>query len=585
MSKGYKELKDWVVNVDYPEFADDGYILTITGGYLLKDGDLYETPRMAYRRVAKAAASTKQGKLIAKDLKVNLEEEFFNLFWNGYLMPASPVLANTGTDRGLPASCYGGTIEDDMDDIISKLATIKKLMSVGGGVGVHMNLRPAGIPIKKGQKGEANSPVPYNAELDSNTNLFRQAGLKRGQEATFFSIYEKEIRSYINIPHESNGERFYKNIQTGVVIDDDFMVEMIKNDNKEYQELYELILEMRVKRGFPYIIYIDNMRSDMKDHWNLPPKANIRASNLCTEIALPVDIDNWFTCFLSSMNITKFDEWKDKNAVFYSVIFLDCIIEIFIEMTKDMPFMREVRNFAINTRSMGLGAQGFHTYLQNNNYPYEGVLTNSYYVPKIFGHMKEEGERASKYLGKLLGTSKWVKKESGYRNLVIFAIAPNKSSCKFYMNNSEGIMPIVSNYFTDITAKGTISNMPMATKKMLEEHNMYNDKVLKSIKQNEGSIMHLDLPDDVKEVFKTRIEINQANLIRTAAEIQKYIDQAISLNLTFTNHESPEFINQCHLLAWDLGLKSLYYLKKPSTSTSSQIDKLISSIECTACEG
>lgn len=593
-------VQDWIKGKDYPSWGDDQYLLTLINGYLSKnENNQLETPLQGYRRISRAAAKTVQGKKIAKKLNVNLEEKFFELFWKCWLIPASPVMANTGTNRGLSASCYGGNIEDDMNDIIDKLSTVKKMITLGGGVGMYLNVRPGGEDIANGSKGKTNSALNYLLDLNQVPMIFQQSGMRRGAVAVYMNVHHPEISKFINISHERSNENYCRNLQTGVMVDDIFMKKMLLGYEKE-TTVWQEMLEMRALRGYPYICFTDNFKKGIDKHWNLPLDTTIRASNLCTEIGLPTNKDNSFVCFLSSMNLALFDEWKDTDAVFYATIFLDCIVEIFESQIKDIPFMHTTANFVKNTRALGLGALGFHTYLQLKNYPYDGMLVKSHYVPLLFGHIKNEAERASEFLGELLGTPMWVKKSSKRRNLTLTAIAPNRSSAILGGSKSEGIQPYVSNYTVNQSAKVTFTQIPEALVTYLKDKNMYTKEVLDSIEANQGSVAHLDIPQEDKDVFKTRLEINQYVLIDIVGEIQKYIDQGISLNLTFHADVDPEFVNICHIYAWKRGLKSLYYyfttsalnqdyietkLTEIKSKTTPSNNNLHSIVGCVACEG
>lgn len=306
-----------------------------------------------------------------------------------------------------------------------------------------------------------------------------------------------------------------------------------------------------------------------------------------TEIFLPSDSEHSFVCCLSSVNIYKYKEWKNTDLIFLSILFLDAVMSEFLIFSDSIKELNAARNFAIKSRALGLGSLGFATYLQSNYVSYDGLQAQMH-ARIIYDQIRNQSEFASKYLGSHFGVPEWCK-GSGRRNLTTTAIAPNRSSSMLAGNMSEGIQPYVGNVFVNQTAKGTFYQVNPMFKEYLVSIGEYNEEVIKSVGDRKGSCQHLGFMDkDSKDVFKTRFEINQMGLVKLTAVIQEYIEQGISCNLSFLSDAPPRYIYDTHILAWESGLKSLYYLKSES---SISIDSVNSRLReemyagCVACEG
>ncbi len=569
-------MSNWIKGIDYPEWAGEDYLNTIKGGYLQEN----ETPKQAYQRVAKAAAKH----LIHLPISF-LEERFFTILWNGWLIPSTPVMANMGSNNGgLPVSCFNSVMDDSMNSIFSKVKEIALMSKYGGGTSLYAsNIRPIGSPIRNGKGGKSDGVLPFLKVFDSTIAASKQGETRRGACAIYLDIEHKEIKDFLRINQPVAGELHCHNLQTAVCVSDEFMSSL--ESNEENRELFKEVIKTRIKRGFPYILWKDTANRNRPQFWNTDKK--IISSNLCSEILLPSDSEHSFTCVLSSLNLYKYDEWKDTDTISLATFFLDAVASEFIEKAKDIEGFENAVRFTEKARALGLGVMGFASYLQFKNISYEEITAKSM-ARIIFSKIKDESDFASRLMGKHLGVPEWCKGTSR-RNLTTTAIPPTRSSSQLAGGVSEGIQPIVGNIYANQTAKGTFYQSSQEFIKVLEEYGYNNKEILDSVYEHKGSCQHLDfLPNDIKKVFKTRFEINQLALIELTGVIQEYIEQGISCNLSFLADAPPKFIYECHVSAWKLGLKTLYYLKSES---SISVDKINNALReelysnCVSCEG
>ena len=568
----------WIKGQDYPEWADaDVYKKTIQGGYLYNG----ETPKEAYRRVAKA---------VAKRLKKpEMAETFFEYIWKGWLCLASPVLSNTGTDRGLPISCFGIDVADSIYDIGTKNLEMMLLAKHGGGVGIGINqIRPSGTKIT--DNGTSDGVVPFCKIYDSTILATNQGSVRRGAASVNLNIEHADFEDWLEI-REPKGDinRQSLNLHQCAVIGDKFMRKLTAGD-KVARRKWGKLLQKRKATGEPYIMFKGNVNK------NNPPAYKDNAlkvymTNICSEIALHTDENHSFVCCLSSLNLARYNEWKNTNLIYDSVWFLDGVMEEFIQRSKGLKgFENSVRS-AEKGRALGLGVLGWHTYLQQKAIPFEGLLSQ-YETRRIFSQIKIESERASMALAEEFGEPLWCV-GTGFRNTHLRAIAPTVSNSKLSGNVSPGIEPWAANVFTDQSAKGTFIRKNPTLEKVLEENKLNTKKIWNQILKDEGSIQGIkalekitlgdhDIP--IKEVFKTFKEINQLDLVNQAGIRQQYIDQAVSLNLAFPSEAEPKFINKVHLDAWKKGVKTLYYMRTESVLRG-DIAASATDEGCMSCDG
>ena len=560
----------WIKGQDYPSWADsDVYKKTIQGGYLLPG----ETPKEAYERVAKT---------IARRLdKPEMADNFFDYMWNGWLCLASPVLSNTGTDRGLPISCFGIDVADSIFDIGSKNLEMMLLAKHGGGVGIGINqIRTAGSNITG--NGTSDGVVPFCKVYDSTILATNQGSVRRGAASVNLNIEHADFEDWLDI-REPKGDvnRQSLNMHQCAVIGDKFMRKLGSGD-KVARRKWGKLLQKRKATGEPYIMFKGNVNkanpSSYKDN-----ALKVFMTNICSEITLHTDENHSFVCCLSSLNLAKYHEWKDTNLIYDSTFFLDGVMEEFIQRAKGLKgFENSVRS-AEKGRAVGLGVLGWHTYLQEKGLPFEGLLAQ-HETRRIFSQIKIESERASMALADKYGEPLWCV-GTGFRNTHLRAIAPTVSNSKLSGNISPGIEPWAANVFTEQSAKGTFIRKNPTLEKVLEEQEMNTNEVWDQILADGGSVQGLEfLSEHHKEVFKTFKEINQLELINQAGIRQQYIDQSVSLNLAFPSQVDPKFVNKVHLEAWKKGIKTLYYTRTESVLRGDIAEKAMDE-DCLSCDG
>jgi ribonucleoside-diphosphate reductase alpha chain len=592
MSKNFAESLGWEVGVDFPEWGNtEEYVKTISRGYLIND----EKPKDAYLRVAKAAAYRLN--------RPELASKFYGYIWNNWLGLATPVLANMGTDRGLPISCFGVDIGDSIHDIGMKNLETMLLAKHGGGVGIGLNmLRPAGSPISN-SNGTTDGVVPFCKIYDSTILATSQGNVRRGAASVNLSIEHGDFWEWIEI-REPKGDvnRQCLNLNQSVIVSDKFMRKLEDGDD-ESRRRWSKVLQKRKATGQPYIMYRGNVNKqnpEMYKHNGL----KVFMTNICSEITLYTDESHSFVCCLSSLNLAKYDEWKDTDVVYYSTFFLDGVLEEFIQKAKNMRgFENSVRS-AEKGRALGLGVLGWHTYLQQRGAPFEG-LQAQIETRRIFSHIKMESERASRDMAKMFGEPLWCR-GFGVRNTHLRAIAPTVSNSKLSGNVSAGIEPWAANVFTEQSAKGTFIRKNPTLERVLRKIGINNKETWDQILADEGSVQNIGELDGwiyqkgklmqsneadpmidsvpVKEVYKTFKEINQLDLIYQAGIRQQYIDQSVSLNLAFPTEATPKWINQVHMEAWNQGIKTLYYMRTESVLRGDIAVKAMSP-DCLSCDG
>lgn len=587
----------WELGVDYPIWGNtEIYVKTISKGYLLKG----ETPKDAYWRVCTT---------VARRLgKPELASKFFDYVWKGWLNLATPVLSNTGTERGLPISCFGIDVADSIHDIGSKNLEMMLLAKHGGGVGIGINqIRSAGSVIKG--NGTSDGVVPFCKIYDSTILATSQGSVRRGAASVNIDIEHGDFWEWLEI-REPKGDvnRQSLNLHQCVVVSDSFMQKLEQGD-KEARSRWTAVLRKRKATGEPYVMFKGNVNRNNPEAYT-KHGLKVFMTNICSEITLHTDESHSFVCCLSSINLAKYDEWKDTDLIYTSTWFLDGVLEEFIQKAKYMSgFVNSVRS-AEKGRALGLGVLGWHTYLQDRGIPFEGLFAQ-YETRKIFSQMKIECERASRDMAREFGEPLWCI-GTGMRNTHTRAIAPTVSNSKLSGNVSPGIEPWAANVFTEQTAKGTFIRKNPTLEKFLKRMKKNTKEVWDQILIDGGSVQGLDFIKDwwffegqlvstekkseietpvnadsfipFADVFKTFKEINQLELVKQAGLRQQYVDQAVSLNLAFPTEATPKFINQVHMEAYKQGIKTLYYMRTESVLRGDIAAKAMDE-NCVSCDG
>ena len=577
--------KEWKKGVDYPSWGDtEVYKKTITGGYLL----LGESPRDAYQRVANSVAR--------RLYKPELAEKFFEYIWKGWLCLASPVLSNTGTDRGLPISCFGIDVADSINDIGQKNLEMMLLAKHGGGVGIGINMiRPAGAKITG--NGTSDGVVPFCKIYDSTILATNQGSVRRGAASVNLNIEHPDFDEWLEI-REPKGDvnRQSLNLHQCAVVGDKFMRKLESGD-QEARSRWSKLLQKRKATGEPYILFKGNTNKAN------PPayKSNslkVHMTNICSEITLHTDESHSFVCCLSSLNLAKYDEWKDSNLIYDATWFLDGVMEEFIQKAKNMKGFENAIRSAEKGRAIGLGVLGWHTLLQQKGISFEGLLAQ-FKTREIFSKIKIESERASRKLAEIYGEPLWCV-GTGMRNTHLRSVAPTVSNSKLSGNISPGIEPWAANVFTEQSAKGTFIRKNNELKKVLRKVGIDTKETWDKILEDGGSIQGIEELDgwfydhlgrltqeegeSVKNVYKTFKEINQLELVGQAGIRQDYIDQSVSLNLAFPAEAEPRWVNKVHFEAWKRGIKTLYYMRTESVLRGDIAAKAMDP-NCISCDG
>jgi ribonucleoside-diphosphate reductase alpha chain len=497
-------------------------------------------------------------------------EEYLKL---GYYSLSSPIWSNFGRDRGLPISCFGSYINDDMDDILYKMSEVGVMSKVGGGTSGYFGaIRPRGAKISSG--GEATGVHHQLTVFESLTNYISQGNVRRGSFAAYLPIDHPDIEEFLKIRGEGDD---IQNLSIGVCVSDEWMKSMIKGD-RDKRVLWGQVIKKRFESGYPYIFFTDNANNQAPQVYK-DKGLKIHHSNLCSEIMLSDGINESFVCDLSSLNLERWEDWKDTDAVETLVYFLDAVMTEFIDKTEGMKFMDHPRNFAINQRAIGVGVLGWHSLLQQKMIAFESMaakLLNN----QIWKTIREKADQASESLAKEFGEPPLLK-GYGRRNTTTLAVAPTTSSSFILGQVSSSIEPHNSNYYVRDLAKGKFTYKNPYLKALLKEKGKHDDETWKSILLRGGSVQHLDfLSQHEKDVFLTFGEISQKEIIIQAAGRQKYIDQGQSLNLMIPPNTRPKDVNELIIFAWEQGIKALYYQR--SSNPSQVLARSI--LTCSNCE-
>jgi len=501
-------------------------------------------------------------------------DKFTDYMAKGFYSLSSPIWSNFGKKRGLPISCYGTYIPDDMELILNKISEVGTMSKVGGGTSGYFGaVRHRGAPISSG--GSATGVHHQLTVFDALINYVSQSNVRRGSFAAYLPVEHPDIDEFLRI--RSDGDSI-QDISTGVCITDEWMQAVVDGD-KAKRKIWGKIIKKRYETGYPYIFWTDTANKNAPQVYKDKGK-KIHASNLCTEIFLSSEEDESFVCDLSSLNLVKWDEIKETDAIETLVYFLDAVMSEFIEKTKGVRFMEAPHNFAVRQRALGVGVLGWHTYLQSKRIAFESLIakaTNN----EIFVKIKDRCDRATRELAIVYGEPELCK-GYGIRNATTMAIAPTTSSSFILGQVSPSIEPLNSNYFTKDLAKGKFTFRNPHLVEVLEEKGKNDPSTWKSILTHGGSVQHLKfLTQEEKDIFKTFGEISQREIIIQAAMRQKYIDQGQSLNVMIPPNTKPKEVSELLIYAWQSGIKSLYYQR--SANPSQELARNI--LNCASCQG
>jgi len=522
-------------------------------------------------------------------------QRIYSYISNLWFMPATPILSNGGTERGLPISCFLNEAGDSLDGILDLWSENVWLAAKGGGIGSYWgNLRSIGEKI--GRVGKTSGIIPFIKVMDSLTMAISQGSLRRGSAACYLPIDHPEIEEFIEMRRPTGGDPNRKalNLHHGVLVTDSFMraVETdaqwalkspkdgIVQSTVSARNLWIRLLTARVETGEPYIIFIDTVNRLIPQHHKLAG-LNVKTSNLCSEITLPTGIDKegkdrTAVCCLSSLNLETYDEWKDQPNFIQDVMrFLDNVLTDFINRAPDS--FRDAKYSAMRERSVGLGVMGFHSFLQKKSIPLESVMSKSW-NSKIFKYIQEEVDKASLALseerGPCLDAEEYGFKER-FSNKT--AIAPTASISIICGGASPGVEPVAANSYTHKTLSGSYNVRNRYLKEILEKYGKNNDEVWSSITTNQGSVSHLDfLTKNEKDVFKTAFELDQRWIVELGADRTPYISQAQSINIFLPADVHKKDLHQIHFQAWKKGLKSLYYCRSKSIQRAENVNNNLS---------
>jgi len=576
-------------------------LLTDFGKTTLKDRYLLpqeESPQDGFMRAAKAFSDNEE-----------MAERIYSYASKLWFMYSTPILSNGGTKRGMPISCFLNYVGDSREGLTGHYTENAWLASVGGGIGGYWgHIRSDGTSTSGGS--QSSGSIPFLHVVDSEVLAFSQGKTRRGSYAAYMDISHPEIIEFIEMRKPSGGDIHRKclNLHHGVNISNEFM-QLIDNCIKEptyddswnlvdphtkkivrtvsARELWQKILECRVATGEPYVSFIDTINEALPESQK-KLGLEVHHSNLCTEITLPTSDNRTAVCCLSSVNLEKYDEWKNDSLFIPDLIrFLDNVLQHFIDNAPEELF--RARFSANNERSLGLGAMGFHAYLQSKGIPFESVLAKSLNL-KIFKTMKAQAVEESKRLAIKRGEAPDME-GTGLRNAHLLAIAPNASSSIICGTTSPSIEPYRANAYVQKTMSGSFLVKNKYLEKLLEKKGINNEKTWTSILANRGSVLHIkELSDYEKDTFKTAIEINQQWVIEHAADRQQYICQGQSVNVFVPADVNVKELHDIHMLAWKRKLKTLYYCRSEAIKRAELVSKkiertIIPEADCLACEG
>lgn len=565
----------WSKGIDYPEWMDEASLSTLRKGYLLGD----ETPKEAMWEIACKVEEYLPG--VCREGEIS--EKLFNYLWKGWICPSTPMWSNFRHKRGASISCFSSLVTDSIPSIGFTLSEVMRMTQLGGGTSVYWgDVRPRGSAISSG--GKTNGTLSFIEIFDTMINKVSQGSARRGACAVYLPIDHGDIEEFLSI---KDNDSPIKSLFTGVCIPDSFITKLYDGDSYSLG-IWARLLKSRSEKGLPYLFFTDNANNhystpEWYGHKQTNPDYFIKCSNLCSEVFLPINEEESFVCCVLSLNVAKYDEWRDTDAAQFAVYLADAVMSDFIYKTKGDKLMKRAHKFAKDHRPLGVGVLGWHTYLQSKSLPFASVSSKSL-NNAVFKHIRAEAETATKHLGEILGPCKIG--DGKRRNSTLLAVAPTTSNATIQEGVSPGIEPLASNFFIQKSAKGDFVRKNKYLEQLLISVGMNTDEVWESIKKEDGSVHHLHfLTQDQKDVFKTFKEINQYAIIDQAADRQMFIDQGQSLNIFIPLDAEPKDVSKIHLYAHKRGLKGLYYqrgetIMNTSTASSNTLDD-----SCLFCQG
>ena len=535
-----------------------------TGGYqlFLEKYMWAKNPREQYATIASALAQH-------TDDYDKWNVKFFDLLWKGWLSPSTPVLANTGTTRGMPVSCSGGYIQDSIDGFYSSRRETALLTKYGFGTSAYLgDIRGRGSSITGGGKASGILPVLRGFVQDSRD--VSQGGVRRGSWAGYIPIDHQDFDEIVGYLEKDPDD-----LNIGWTVSNDWLQEL-EAGNPEARKRFARALKVKLVTGKGYFWFPDKANAKLPLYYPIP---NL-ASNLCTEINLPSDWEHTFTCVLSSMNAAKWDEWKDTDAIFTATVFLDCVASEFVKRASSIPGLENAVRFTEKARALGLGVAGFHTYLQQKGWSF-GSLDAVYFNQQLFEKLDKESLKASNWMAEQWGPAPWAANGRGFtRNCSRIAVAPTKSTALIMGGISEGINPDPAMIYTQATAGGEVQRINPVLLGLMKERKVYDKKHIQEVIEAFGSVQGVKwLTEEEKQVFRTAFEIDQNVVVRLAAQRGQWIDQWQSLNLFFSAEEDPRVVAQVHKDAFlNPSILGLYYLYSKSGVAGSKDNA------CEACQ-
>ena len=540
--------------------------MTTQGYQLFCDKYLWASSvNQQYGEIALAAAKHLKGTIWGE----KAYEEFFYLLWNGWLSPSTPILANMGTNRGLPVSCSGGYINDSIDGFYTARRETAILTKHGFGTSGYLgDIRARGTDISIG--GKASGVLPVFQGFTRDMQEVSQGSTRRGAWAGYLPITHADFDELCDLLHHSPDD-----LNIGWNITDDFIADL-EAGVPEAIRRWQKVLKVKMITGKGYFFKVDEANRHRPDCYK-DLGLDIKASNLCTEIMLHSSEEYTYTCVLSSMNVAKYDEWKDTDAVYWATIFLDCVAQEFIDKAKDIKGLEKAVAFTEKGRALGLGQCGLHTYVQSKSVPFES-LEAKWYSNKIASYIQEEALTASQDMALELGKPEWCYR-SELRNTHLIAIAPTKSTALIMGGISEGINPDPKVVFNQNTSAGEVERITPIFLQLMKDKGVYTKKNIKSIEDAFGSCQHVDwLTEHEKAVFKTAFEMDMHAINRMASSRQRYVDQGQSLNHFFGSDATEEYISSVYKeVLLDKNILSSYY-------AYSSADVAGSDGECVSCQ-
>jgi ribonucleoside-diphosphate reductase alpha chain len=545
----------------------DYYWLNTDSRTFLKRGYLQEgqEPEERFREIAEAAESI---------LKISgYADKFESYLKKGWYSLASPIIANFGTNRGLPISCNSCYLADSIEDILTKQAEVGMMTKYGAGTaGYFGEIRPRGSTISVG--GNTSGSIHFMELFDNVTEIISQSNVRRGSFAAYLPVDHGDIQEFLTIKSEGHP---IQNMSIGVCISDQWMKDML-GGKKENRKIWSKIIQKRFESGFPYIFFTDNANNNKPQVYK-DKNFQIYSSQLCSEIALPTNRDLSFVCDLASKNLVHYEEWKNTDSVKVLLQFLDAVMTEYIEKTSKIKFMERANKFAREHRAVGIGSLGWHSFLQSKMIPFESMQAK-YLNTEIHSYIKDQCDEGNEELAALYGEPE-VLKGYGKRCTTTMAIAPTTSSSFILGQVSQSIEPLNSNYFIKDLAKGKFTYKNPYLTDLLKRYNKNDKNIWKDILIRGGSVQHLDfLTQEEKYVFKTFGEISQKEIVIQAAQRQKYIDQSQSLNLMIDSKTPAKQVSDLMIFAWEQGIKSLYYQRGTNPAQQNVRDIL----NCKSCE-